>query len=331
MMYGLLALFIFSVILTGGMRRYALSRNIMDTPSARSAHQVPTPRGGGVAFVISLLFATYLAKLPTDSMMLLNAALLVALVGFLDDHGYLNVRWRLLAHALAALWVLLVLHGFPSLSVLVWTWPAGLVLNTLAFFYMVWLINLYNFMDGIDGLAALEAICVCSGAVLVYILSGYLDLMTLPLLICACVAGFLVWNWPPARIFMGDAGSGFLGCLLAALSIQAAHLHANFFWSWLILLGVFIVDATYTLLSRAMRLERLHEPHSMHAFQHAARRVQSHLVVDRVVVAINVLWLWPLASLVGVWNYNGLLWLIIAYLPLIGLAVVFKAGKLAQK
>jgi Fuc2NAc and GlcNAc transferase len=331
MMYFLFAIFIFSLIMTGLMRRYALAHQIIDKPNARSAHCIPTPRGGGVAFVLACVLAAYLAPLSMASLGLLAAAVLIAGVGFLDDKGYLNVSWRLFAHALAALVVLFVLHGCPPLPILRWMMPAGWVLNGLAFFYIVWLINLYNFMDGIDGLAALEAVCVCSGAVLMYSISGCWSLAVMPLVLIAAVFGFLVWNWPPARIFMGDAGSGFLGCILAALSLQAAQVQANFFWSWLILLGVFIVDATYTLSSRAMRLERLHEPHSMHAYQHAARRVKSHMLVDSAIVAINILWLWPLAGLVGIWGYNGALWLIIAYLPLIGLAVVFNAGKFAQK
>jgi Fuc2NAc and GlcNAc transferase len=120
--------------------------------------------------------------------------------------------------------------------------------------YLVWLLNLYNFMDGIDGLACIEAITVCLGGALVYVLAvprgeGWM----VPVLLLSAVTGFLVWNFPRARIFMGDAGSGFLGLSIGVLSIQNSWAAPELFWSWVILLGTFIVDATVTLIRRIMR------------------------------------------------------------------------------
>ena len=327
----LFAVLLCSWLLTGLVRHYALLRQVVDIPNVRSAHQTPTPRGGGVGMVLAIMAALGTAGgvglfIQPGSMAILSASVWVAAVGFFDDHGYLNVSWRLLSHALAAVWLVMGLHC-PPISLFGWVLSPGWVLHSLIFLYVVWMTNLYNFMDGLDGLAALEATCACIGAVLIYLASEHTDLQGLPLLLTASVLGFLLWNWPPARIFMGDAGSGFLGCMLAGISLQAAHVSSAFFWSWLILLGVFIVDATYTLLVRAMRFERLYQPHRLHAYQQAARRYHSHARVCLAVVLINVLWLWPLAALVGVGGYNGSLVLLLAYLPLMLIARAYKAGQ----
>jgi Fuc2NAc and GlcNAc transferase len=141
------------------------------------------------------------------------------------------------------------------------------------------MLNLYNFMDGIDGIASVEAICACLGASVLYWLSGLDALIWGPLLLAASVAGFLYWNFPPARIFMGDAGSGFLGIVLGGLSLQAAWVSEPMLWAWLILLGVFIVDATFTLFRRLLRGEKVYEAHRSHAYQFASRRFGKHLPV----------------------------------------------------
>jgi Fuc2NAc and GlcNAc transferase len=321
-----------SCMLTALLRRYALLNNVMDVPNHRSAHSTPTPRGGGVAFVISVLISVPCLQwfgflTPNGSTALMSAGVFVAALGFFDDHGHINVIWRLLGHGLAAILALYWMNGFPSIAIFSWVLPMGLVANVIGFFYLVWFINLYNFMDGIDGLAATEAVCVCVGAALLYWIYGDHGLMVLPLVLAASVMGFLYWNWPPARIFMGDAGSGFLGFILAVLSLQAAHMYEQFFWSWLILLGVFVVDATLTLLRRAFNLEKIYEAHTTHAYQHASRRLKSHLSVTMTILVVNVVWLWPLACFVGLKKLDGLMGLLIAYTPLIILAIVCRAGK----
>jgi Fuc2NAc and GlcNAc transferase len=146
------------------------------------------------------------------------------------------------------------------------------------------------------------------------------------MLLLAAVAGFLCWNFPPARIFMGDAGSGFLGLMLGLLSIQAAGVNPDFFWAWLILLGVFVVDATVTLLRRLMRRQKLYEAHRSHAYQYASRKYGAHRPVTLAAGAINLLWLMPLAMLVGLGYVDGALGLLVAYAPLVRVAFLFKAG-----
>ncbi|GGK10625.1 MraY family glycosyltransferase [Pseudomonas matsuisoli] len=326
-----------SCVLTWALRRYALSRSLMDIPNARSSHSVPTPRGGGVAIVLSYLAAivvlSYLGDVWLDvGIALFGAGLAIAVLGFLDDHGHIAARWRLLGHFAAAFWVLFWLDGMPPLVLFGVPVELGWLGYLFGALYLVWLLNLYNFMDGIDGIASVEAICVCAGGVLLVASSWVGDgtALLLPLALGAAVAGFLIWNFPPAKIFMGDAGSGFLGIMLGALSLQAASVNPQWFWSWLILLGVFIVDATFTLGRRLLRGDKVYEAHRSHAYQYASRRYGRHLPVTLAVLLINILWLLPWAFAVGFGWLDGVLGLIISYLPLVVLAIVYRAGELEK-
>ncbi|MCF7534821.1 MraY family glycosyltransferase [Pseudomonas petrae] len=329
------AVVVFSFALTHVLRRYALHKSLLDVPNGRSSHTIPTPRGGGVAIVISYLVA--LVWMLSAGLMgrdpflaLFGAGALIAALGFLDDHGHIAARWRLLGHFFAAAWALVWLGGLPAINVFGLTLAPGLIVNVLAAFYLVWLLNLYNFMDGIDGIASVEAICVCVGAAIIYMLSGYANLVWLPVLLACAVAGFLFWNFPPAKIFMGDAGSGFLGIMLGCLSLQGAWISSQFLWVWLILLGVFIVDATVTLIRRLVRGDKVYEAHRSHAYQFASRRFGKHLPVTSAVGVINLCWLLPVAVCVTRFGLDGALGVIIAYAPLLALAVIFKAGTLEK-
>jgi glycosyltransferase WbpL len=327
------AVAIASLALTGGLRRYALSRSLMDVPNARSSHTVPTPRGGGLAIVASFLVTLPIGAVgglvpwPT-AWALLGAGAGVALLGFLDDHGHIAARWRLLGHFVGAAWVLFWLGGLPPVIVLGIPVDLGGMGQVLAAVYLVWVLNLYNFMDGIDGIASVEALCVCLGGACLYLLLDRPVLAVPPAVLACAVAGFLYWNFPPARIFMGDAGSGFLGMVLGALSLQAAWIAPQLLWSWIILLGVFIVDATLTLIRRLLRGDKVYEAHRSHAYQFASRQFGRHLPVTLGVGAINLLWLLPLALLVGIGKLDGVVGVLVAYLPLIGIAVKFHAGEL---
>ncbi|MFK0087793.1 glycosyltransferase family 4 protein [Pseudomonas sp. NPDC090755] len=322
-----------SLLLTGALRRYALAKSIIDIPNARSSHSVPTPRGGGVAIVIAFLLAiaTLMVVRGEDLSVLIalaGAGAMIAILGFMDDHGHIAARWRLLGHFIASAWVLGWLGGLPALEVFGLTLDLGWFGAILAAVYLVWLLNLYNFMDGIDGIASVEAITACLGACLLYWVGGVAHLAILPFLLAVAVAGFLFWNFPPARIFMGDAGSGFLGIMLGALSLQAAWASSQLFWCWLILLGVFIVDATFTLLRRLSRGDKVYEAHRSHAYQFASRQHGRHLPVTLAVAALNLFWLLPVALSVMLLGVDGVLALIIAYVPLVVLAVRYRAGQL---
>jgi len=322
-----------SLLMTAGLRHYALKRNVIDVPNARSSHTIPTPRGGGVAIVVSFLLAMIVLMFTGTAHVhtligLVGGGALIAAVGFMDDHGHIPARWRLLGHFLAAGWILAWMGGLPPVNVLGWVVDLGLAGTLLAAVYLVWMLNLYNFMDGIDGIASIEAITVCLCAAGLYGLTGLGQHAVLPLLLACAVAGFLYWNYPPAKIFMGDAGSGFLGILLGGLSVQAAWVSPQMFWCWLILLGVFIVDSTYTLVRRLLRGDKVYEAHRSHAYQFAARRYGKHLPVTLGVAVVNVCWLLPIAVGVALGALDGLLGVAFAYAPLIVLAVRFRAGEL---
>ena len=321
-----------SFVLTAALRHYALTRSLLDVPNDRSSHSVATPRGGGVSIVVAFLLSmTVMCSLGyVDNHFFFGAAgagLLVAVIGFMDDHGHIAARWRLLSHFGAAVWVLTWMGGLAPLSVSGMVLDLRLVGDVLAIFYLVWLLNLYNFMDGIDGIASVEAITVCLGVCLLYWITGYQELVGGPLLLAMSVLGFLFWNFPPAKIFMGDAASGFLGIMLGVLSLQATATESGFLWVWLILLGVFIVDATFTLFRRLIRGDKVYEAHRSHAYQYASRRFSSHLKVTSVVALINLLWLLPIALSVVRFGLDSGLGVILAYAPLVALAIKFHAGE----
>lgn len=322
--------------LTGRIRSYATAR-LVDVPNARSSHTVPTARGGGLAIA-----ATVVVSLPILGMAgalssrevwgMIGSGSLVALVGFADDHGHVRRRWRLLAQFGAAGLLAVSVGGLPPLSVLGVTLTAEWLRYALAVLYIMWLINLINFMDGIDGIASVEAITASLGGAFLYLIAmpGGTRSLT-PLVLAGATVGFLGWNWPPAKIFMGDVGSGFLGVVLAALSLQAGWASPNLFWAWLTLLGVFVVDATVTLLRRTVRGDPFYEAHRTHAYQHAAVRWDAHLPVTIATGVITTAWLLPIAVLTAIGALNGALGVLIAYTPLVFVALWLKAGELPSK
>ncbi len=328
-----IAAFPAAAALTGVFVRYASERALLDIPNARSSHVVPTPRGGGMAIVVTTVAALVVAALAgaltsRDAAGLAGAGTLVALIGFADDHVRIPAGWRLLGHFVAAAWLVWWIGAIPPLRLAGWSANPGWGLVLVAVVYVVWMLNLTNFMDGIDGIAAVEAITVSLGGAVLYVSRAPATTQLLPLVVLASATlGFLVWNWPPARIFLGDSGSGFLGIMLAGFSLLAARVSEPLFWGWLILAGVFIVDATVTLIRRFIRRERVHEAHRSHAYQHAAVRLRSHKRVTLAVAAINIVWLLPIAWLTAAGPLPGLAGLSIAYAPLAIIALWLGAGR----
>lgn len=326
----------FSWLLTNLLCRYALAKNLIDVPNNRSSHSIATPRGGGLSIVISFLLGLFLLQelsfLDKDVFLgFLGAGLIVAIVGFIDDHKHIAARWRLLGHFVAASWLVFMLGNLPSLMIFGVSFSFGLVGLWLTVITLVWLLNLYNFMDGIDGLASAEALSstVVAALLLLFVFDEQ-EIAYVNLLMFAAVLGFILWNWPPAKIFMGDAGSGFLGLMLGALALINAHAAPSMLWVWLILLGVFIVDGTYTLIRRLLRGDKVYEAHRSHAYQNASRKHSSHLNVTLSVLLINICWLTPWSVVVSIGLVDGALALILAYIPLLWLAWHFHAGALEK-
>jgi Fuc2NAc and GlcNAc transferase len=317
--------------LTGKVRRHALATHMLDHPNERSMHSAPTPRGGGVAFVAVYLLGLgallAVGRLPGPlGIALMGGGTLVAVIGYLDDRSAVPARWRFLVHAAAAAMALWAMKGIPPVPIFGGHYHLGPPGVVLAGVYLVWMVNLYNFMDGIDGIASLQGITVALGGALCTALGlGTLD-GGAALLFAVCLAGFLAWNYPPAKIFMGDAGSGFLGLVVGILSLWSAQQAPHIFWCWFILTGCFMVDTTTTLLRRVRRGETFHEAHRLHAFQYASRLYGSHQRITLAVVAINLLWLLPVALLVALQRLEGVTGVLLAYLPLVWTAFKYHAG-----
>ena len=327
---------VLAYFITGVVRRHAVAAEIFDVPNERSSHAVPTPRGGGIAIVVSFLaislLLTAVEPIPVQWLAtLLGSGLLIAVSGLIDDRAHLPARWRFAAHLAASAWALWMMRGIPAVPLFGTPVDLGWFGLALAAAYLVWMVNLYNFMDGIDGIASVEAITVSAGGALTWWLAAGTPHWTLPLAFAACVAGFLAWNWPPAKVFMGDVGSGFLGMIIGLFSLWAGQQAPQVFWCWFILGGCFMVDATTTLVRRVRRGEKFYEAHRSHAYQYASRLHGSHKSVSLAVGVINLLWLLPIALLVAMGLLDGLLGASIAYIPLTWLAFRYKAGDRAAQ
>ena len=325
--------FVLSTALTFQIRRSALHKQLLDIPNDRSLHSVPTPRGGGAAIVLAFT-ASIVALSATNYvetknvMILIGCGAIVALTGFLDDRQLLShARFRLALHFVAAVVAVSALGGLPTLPVFGTNVSLGFFGGILATIYLVWLLNLFNFMDGIDGISGAEVVSVCGAAAfLIHRTTHDYNIASLPLALAAATLGFLIFNWPPAKIFMGDVGSGFVGFIIGIFSLIAADSVGSLGWIWVILLGVFIVDATVTLIGRLFRKQKPHVAHRSHAFQHLALHFGSHKRVTIGVVAINVLLLLPIAFTVTEGRIDGFVGFLIAYTPLTIAALIFGAG-----
>jgi Fuc2NAc and GlcNAc transferase len=325
------AAFAAAAVLTWLIRRSASARGALDVPNHRSSHAVPTPRGGGLAIVLVVTGAAFVlllcGKVRVPLFCALAGGLAVAAVGFVDDRGSLAARVRLTVHFAAALWALMWLGGLPPLQMgdaVVSSGWFGYVLGALG---IVWAINLFNFMDGIDGIAASEAIFIAlAGALLSQLMGVGVGVLLMAGALAAACGGFLLWNWPPARIFLGDVGSGYLGYVVVVLAIAAGGEHPAALWVWLVLGGAFFVDATVTLVRRAFRGEHVHQAHRSHAYQRLAHRWGSHRTVTLGVLAVNLGWLLPCGLIAATHRSIAVTVVIIGFVPLACLAVLTGAG-----
>ncbi len=296
----LLLPFLLSLVLTWLALRYAQRVSLMDQPGERRSHSVATPRGGGISIVVCLLLAMagISVAYPSHALSMAGVAaglVLVGGVGWLDDHRPLSPLLRLLVQAIAGLvlaWVFFRITG--SLR------PAA-----LAFVAVMVLVNVWNFMDGINGLAASQAVIASVGF-------GYL-LKTGPWLWMSAVLfastwGFLPFNFPRARIFLGDVGSGALGYLLAVLLV-AASLQAPVPVLLLLLLplSAFLIDAGFTLLRRMLARERWWEPHVQHLYQQWARQHRTHTSITLAYALFSILGVILLVAALS-WSPAAMVW-----------------------
>jgi Fuc2NAc and GlcNAc transferase len=312
----------------------ASKRGVLDIPNSRSSHSRPIPRGGGLsivivflAFLVVIFIAGPLDAVRSTALWLLLGGSAVAVVGFLDDLGDVMPLWRFLVHLGAVLLMVTVMPSLPALPIGTYTLEPGWLTTGLIAIGLVWFINLFNFMDGIDGIAGVQVLCMLGGALLISYVQGDSNWVTMLGFLSACVAGFLVWNWPPAKIFMGDACSGFLGFSLGALAVGSSVNGPLNLWSWAILGSVFLIDATVTLITRMLRGKKWYQPHRSHAYQNLSRRFRSHGKVIVGILAINVIWLVPWSILAVRTPENGLVYCLIAWAPIFLGVVIASAGR----
>jgi Fuc2NAc and GlcNAc transferase len=324
------AAFLVTFSLTAVIRRLALTRGVLDVPNSRSSHTVPTPRGGGLAIVLTVLLAVVLLNVVGTISHALAVALLVggtavAIVGLVDDLRTVSAPVRILVHLGAFAWCVWLLGPLPIIDFGFAHWNPGAVGSAVAVIFLGWFLNLYNFMDGIDGVAGIEAVSVLTFAAILALGQGGTPSTALLLIVAAAsVAGFLLWNWPPAKIFMGDSGSGFLGFYLGTVAWTTVLEGRFSIWFWLILLGTFIVDATVTLLRRWSHGAKLSQAHRSHAYQRLSRKYGSHLKVTLGILGVNIFWLDPLGYLTTLHPTFGALLMPIAWLPLV--VVAWRSG-----
>jgi len=279
-----LLLFILSFGLTWFIKNHAIKNNLLAEINERSSHSVPTPHGGGIAITVTwftgLTFLFFREAIDPSLYYALMTGLIISIVSYLDDLYELSPKVRLTTQALVASLALYFLEGFKELDLFFFTLENQFVTNIFAFFMIVWFINLYNFLDGIDGYAGSEAIFLGLAG---FILFGGNHFVVL----VVSVLGFLIWNWHKAKIFMGDVGSTLLGYTIAIYTIYYANQEATNLWIWIILFGVFWFDATLTLIRRYRNGEQLSQAHKKHAYQRLHQQGWEHDKVVKVAILIN--------------------------------------------
>jgi len=279
-------LFILSFILTYFIKNYAIKKSLVDIPNYRSSHTTPTPHGGGIAIAltwfIGISYLFYLEEINSSFYYALMIGVIISIVSYADDLIELSPKLRLITQAFVAFLGLSFLGGFSEIPFQYFTIENQLITNIFAFFMIIWFINLYNFLDGIDGYAASETLFLALAG---FILFGD----NLFIVLGVSVLGFLFWNWHKAKIFMGDVGSTLLGYNVAIFTIYYSNQESSNFWIWIILFGVFWFDATLTLFRRFRNKEQLSQAHKKHAYQRLTQSGWSHSKVVASSLVLNIL------------------------------------------
>ncbi len=281
-----LVLFILSFVLTYLIKNYAIKKSLVDIPNDRSSHTIPTPHGGGIAisitWFIGISYLYYINDIDSSLYFALMVGVIISVISYFDDLFELSAKLRLLVQGLVAFFGLYFLGGFESLEVGLFSIENQIFTNIFAFFMIIWFINLYNFLDGIDGYAGSEAVFLGISGFVIFGGNHFIVLSV-------AVLGFLIWNWHKAKIFMGDVGSTLLGYNVAIFTIYYANQESLNLWIWIILFGVFWFDATLTLYRRYKDDERISHAHRKHAYQRLTQAGWSHDKVVKWSIFINMI------------------------------------------
>ena len=280
-------LLIFSFFFTYFIKNYYIKNALLDEVNERSSHSVPTPHGGGIAlsitWFIGLIYLYTISEIDTTLFYSLMAGVIISIVSFFDDLYELSPKLRLFAQTITALGGLYFIGGLHSVDFGLFSLENQIFTNIFAFLLIVWFINLYNFLDGINGYAGSEAIFL---SLVGFILFGGNHFIIL----VVSVLGFLVWNFGnKAKIFMGDVGSTLLGYNIAIFTLYYANQDSGNLWTWIILFGLFWFDATLTLFRRKINKEHLSKAHKKHAYQRLTQSGWSHLKVTTYSIGVNII------------------------------------------
>jgi Fuc2NAc and GlcNAc transferase len=312
--------FISCVIILFVLTKTAKYTGLLDVPNTRSSHKDPTPNGGGLALVIIILAANLdLVKVCPEFFF---GCLLISTVGLIDDIKPLPVLPRLLAQVLSVgLAVILLPSTAPIIGI-----PIGII-KVILFFSGVWFINIYNFMDGIDGLAGGYANVAAVGFLFCLRTTVQVEPWSMEIYtqLVYITIPFLIFNWNPAKIFMGDTGSTFLGFLFFCLGIRGLQFGNYFIYSFIIIMSFFWIDASTTLGRRILRKQQIFKGHKEHAF-HKAAAIFGHWKVSCFIICTTLFWLNPMARLAVIKPKLGVLVTIIAVLPVMAIVLSFKPG-----
>jgi Fuc2NAc and GlcNAc transferase len=279
-------LLLLSFTLTYIIKNYYIKNAILEEVNERSSHTVPTPHGGGIAIVITWFvgigYLYFNNQIESDLFFALLMGIIISVVSYFDDIYDLSPKVRLLAQGVVAFGGLYFIGGFDSLNLFVFNIDNQIITNVFAFLLIVWFINLYNFLDGINGYAGSEAIFLSIAGLLIF---GGAHFGVL----AVAVLGFLYWNWNKAKIFMGDVGSTLLGYNVAIFTLYYANQEPLNLWIWITLFGLFWFDATLTLLRRKLNGEKLSQAHKKHAYQRLNQSGWSHYKVTNWSIGVNMI------------------------------------------
>ena len=279
-------LFLISFTLTYFIKEYAIKKSLVAAVNERSSHTVPTPHGGGIALAltwfIGLGYFYFINEIDSTLFYALMFGVIISVVSFFDDIYELSSKLRFLVQAFVAFVGLYLIGGWESFSFGIFTVENQFLTNAFGIFMIVGFINLYNFLDGINGYAGSEAIFLSVSGFLLFGGEHFLVL-------AAATLGFLYWNFGNcAKIFMGDVGSTLLGYNIAIFTIYYTNQEVTNFWIWIILFGVFWFDATVTLIRRKLNGEKITQAHKKHAYQRLTQAGWSHTKVTLYALGLNV-------------------------------------------
>jgi Fuc2NAc and GlcNAc transferase len=310
-----IALLLLSFSLTYLIKNYYIKNAILEEVNERSSHSVPTPHGGGIAIALSwfvgIVYLYFIHQIESGLFYALMVGVIISVVSFFDDIYELSPRIRLAAQAVVAFGGLCFLGGFGSLNLFAFSIENQIITNIFAFLLIVWFINLYNFLDGINGYAGSEAVFLSVAGFLLFGGGHFIVLAVATL-------GFLYWNFGNAKIFMGDVGSTLLGYNVAIFTIYYANQEPVNLWVWIVLFGLFWFDATLTLIRRKLNHEKLSQAHKKHAYQRLTQAGWSHFKVTNYSIVLNIVLfciVYFIPSILVAFLFSmGLLYLIVIYI-----------------